>query len=585
VFYFPVAIAWAPTIPTGFHGGEAVKVRRRLVVAALCVASVGLGACRTTTKDATDNATTPNGSAAQERVTIRLAASTQSGGYPTPFGAVRGPGALMTTFMFDQLAFPDSTGAPKPWLAKSWETSADGKTWTFHLQPSAKWTDGQPLTADDVVFSFDYDLKGPGASLGLLPSVNYIDSVTAPDPATVVIQLNSVRPTFLVDVIGGFSGIGVIPKHIWSGVTDPAHFQGDQALIGSGPYKVAKFDPTNNTFDLVANDDFYLGKPKVKELQIVQVGDPLLSLQRNELDAAATGNGQAGTGAVPQSQIDSLTKTFKQLTAQGEFNVALFFNQAQGFPYDQKAFRQAVAFGLDRKDMVQRLVNGAGVPGPAGALGPANPVLNKGLPDYAHDEAKAKAMLDQVGLKDVNGDGTRDKPDGSPFSIPLLTSASDNTTAQLVSENLRSVGLKVDITAVDQPTSDARDTKGDYQMAVVHFGGLSGDPNGLVARFSSTSKSMSFTRVQSYKNPTFDQVATEQATTLDPAKRRQLTDQMQAILAEDLPQLSLYVPDQIAFVNTKVFSGWSYTPGCPPCGVALNKRILVSGNADPVPGS
>jgi peptide/nickel transport system substrate-binding protein len=553
-----------------------------MLAAGLCVAALGLAGCRTSTKSSDTSA--GQGAPQDQRVVIRLAASTQSGGYPTPFAAVRGPGALMTTFMFDQLAFPDSTGNPKPWLAKSWETSPDGKTWTFHLQPNAKWTDGQALTADDVAFTFDYDLKGPGSALGLLPSVNYIDSVTASDPATVVFQLNSVRPTFLIDVIGSFSGIGIIPKHIWSTVTDPAHFQGDQAVIGSGPYKLAKFDPTNNTFDLVANDDFYLGTPKVKEVQLIQVGDPLQALQQGQLDSAATGNGQAGTGAVPQSQIDALTKTFKELTAPGEFNVALFFNQTKGFPYDQKTFRQAVAYGLDRKDMVQRLVNGAGVPGPAGALGPANPVLNKSLPDYAHDANKAKAMLDSIGLKDTNGDGMRDKPDGSSFSIPLLTSSTDSTTAQLVSENLRDVGLKVDINAVDQPTSDAADTKGDYSMAIVHFGGLSGDPNGLVTRFASTSKSQSFTRVQGYKNPTFDQVANDQATTLDPAKRRQLTDQMQAILADDLPQLSLYVPDQIAFVNTKVFNGWAYTPGCPPCGVALNKRMLVSGSADPVPG-
>lgn len=561
-----------------------MRTRGRVLLVALCAASLGLTACRTTTKESNTTAGTGAGNAEARRVTIRLAASTQSGGYPTPFAAVRGPGVLMTTFMFDQLAFPDSTGVPKPWLAKSWETSADGKTWTFHLQPNAKWTDGQALTADDVAFTFDYDLKGPGASLGLLPSVNYIDSVTAPDPATVVFQLNSVRPTFLVDVIGSFSGIGIVPKHIWQSVTDPAHFQGDQAVIGSGPYKLAKFDPTNNTFDLVANDDFYLGKPTVKEVQIIQVGDPLLSLQRGELDSATTGNGQAGTGAVPQSQIDELTKNYKELTAPGEFNVALFFNQNKGFPFDQKTFRQAVAYGLNRKDMLQRLVNGAGVPGPSGGLGPANPVLNKSLPDYAFDANKAKSMLDSIGLKDANGDGVRDKPDGTAFSIPLLTSSSDTSTAQLVSENLRDVGLKVDISAVDQPTSDARDTSGDYSMAIVHFGGLSGDPNGLVTRFASTSKSQSFTRVQGYKNPQFDQIANDQATTIDPAKRRQLTDQMQAMLADDLPQLSLYVPDQIAFVNTKVFNGWAYTPGCPPCGVSLNKRMLVSGNANPVPG-
>jgi peptide/nickel transport system substrate-binding protein len=558
-----------------------VKFRSKVTVAALCLLSLGLAGCRTT-NDKSGTATGGTNTEAQ-RVVIRLAASSQGAGYPTPFGAVRGPGVLLTTFMFDQLAFPDSTGNPKPWLAKSWDTSADGKTWTFHLQPNVKWTDGQPLTADDVAFTFDYDLKGPGASLGLLPSVNYIDSVTAPDPATVVFQLNSVRPTFLVDVIGSFSGIGIVPKHIWSGVTDPAHFQGEQALVGSGPYKLAKFDLTNNTYDFVANDDFYLGPPKVKELQIIQVNDPILALQQNQLDSATTGNGQSGTGAIPQSQIDALTKNFQMLTAPGEFNVALFYNIGAGFPYDQKAFRQAVAYGLDRNDMIQRLLNGKGVPGSAGGLGPANPALNKSVADYPHDANKAKAMLDALGIKDANGDGVRDKPDGSAFSIPLLTSSSDTTTAQLVSENLRDVGLKVDITAVDQPTSDARDTKGDYQMAIVHFGGLSGDPNALVTRFASTSKSSSFTRVQGYKNPAFDQAANDQATSLDPAKRRQLTDQMQAVLADDLPQLSLYVPDQIAFVNAKLFQGWAYTPGCPPCGVSMNKRMLVTGSAAPAP--
>ena len=556
---------------------------RRMAAAVLCVLSLGLVGCRTTTTKETK--TTEQGQASPDRVTIRLAASSQSGGYPTPFGAIRGPGALMTTFVFDQLAFPDSTGNPKPWLAKSWDVSPDGLTYTFHLQPNVRWTDGQPLTADDVLFTFDYDFKGPGAGLGLIPQgVNYITSVTAPDPATVVIQLNSVRPTFMSDVISGFSGLGIIPKHIWQTVTDPAHFQGDQALVGSGPYKIAKFDPTTNTFDLVANDDFFLGKPKVKEVQIIQVSDPLLALQRNEIDSATTGNGQAGTGATPPAQLDALKKQFKELDAPGEFNVALFFNQNAGFPYDQKTFRQAVAYGLNRQDMIQRLLNGQGVPGSAGALGPANPFLDKSLPDYAFDPNKAKAMLDQVGLKDVNGDGMRDKPDGSAFSIPLLTSSSDTQTAQLVSENLRDVGLNVDIQAVDQPTSDARDTKGDYQMAIVHFGGLSSDPNGLVNRFSSTSKSSSFTRVQGYKDPAFDQAAAAQATTLDPAQRKQLIDQMQAALAEDLPQLSLYVPEQIAFVNTKVFNGWAYTPGCPPCGVSLNKRMLVSGSPDPVPG-
>ncbi|GAC1534405.1 MAG: ABC transporter substrate-binding protein [Acidimicrobiales bacterium] len=505
---------------------------------------------------------------------IRLATIAQSGGYPTPFGAVRGPGVLATTFMFDTLAFPDVTGAPKPWLARSWESTPDGKTWTFHMRENVKWQDGQSLSADDVAFSFDYDLKGPGASTGVAQGLGYIDSVTASDASTVVIALKSPRASFLSDVTGPF-GVAIIPKHIWSTVTDPAHFQGPQAVIGSGPYRLAKFDVTTNTFDYLANDDFYLGKPKVKEVQVVQVADPLLALDRGEIDVASTGN-----GVVPQSQFDSLAKKFKLYTAPGEFTVAAFFNPGAGFPYDQVAFRQAVAYSLNRKDMVDRVASGRGVPGSAGQLGPSNPFLNKNVPDYPFDPSKAKALLDQVGLKEVNG--VRQKPDGSSFSIPLLASAADNQQTQLVSEYLRGVGLKVDITAVDQATSDARVAKGAYSMAIVHFGGLAGDPSGLINRFSSTSKSTSFTRVRNYNSADFDAVAAEQAITVDPLKRRELVDKMQVILATDVPELNLYVPEQVSFANTAKFNAWAYTPGCPPCGIAMNKRILVTGNADPV---
>ncbi len=524
--------------------------------------------------------TAPNPSSTQATVPVlRLAANAQGGGYPTPYAAIRGPGRLMTTFMFDALAYPDVSGKPKPWLAKSWDSSADGKTWTFHLNQNATWTDGQPLTADDVVFSFQYDLSGPGAATGVLQGVNYIDNVSAPDPATVVIQLKAVHPSFLSDVTGPF-GVAVMPKHIWASVTDPAHFQGNQAVIGSGPYVLKEFDQTTNSFDLVANNDFYLGRPVVQELQIVPVGDPLLALQQGELDAATTNN-----GAIPQSQFDTLSKSFQLLTAKGEFNEALFFNLAAGFPYDNVSFRQAVAYALNRQDMLQRLVGGRGVPGSAGGLGPANPFLDPNLPAYPFDLAKAGTLLDQVGLKDQNGDGTRDLPDGSPFTIQLLTTASDNAQASLVQEYLRAAGLTVQIKSVDQPTSDAADTAGNYQMAIVHFGGLSGDPSGLATRFASTSKSQSFTRVFGYKNAQFDQLAQQQAATLDPAARKDLVKQMQAILANDLPQLSLYVPDQVSFVNANAYAGWAYTPGCPPCGAALNKRMLVTGRADPVPGN
>ncbi|HEX2046783.1 MAG TPA: ABC transporter substrate-binding protein [Acidimicrobiales bacterium] len=562
-----------------------MRTSRNRLTALACAAMLALVACSSDTGGDSGGGGTAAGGGQEERVTIRLAASDQGPGYPTPYGAIRGPGRLMSSFIFDTLGFPDVTGDPKPWLARSWESTPDGKTWTFRLRDNVRWHDGRPFTADDVVFTFDYNLKGPGSTTGVYSAVNYIDTVTSPDPSTVVITTTQARPTFLTDVVGSFSGMSIMPKHIWESVTDPAKFQGDQALVGTGPYKLRQFDLTNNTFDFLANDDFYLGPPKVRELQIIKVGDPLLALQQGELDSATTGNGQSGTGAIPQSQIDALSRNFKMFTAPGEFNVALFFNQTRGFPYDQKEFRQAVAYALDRRDMVQRLLNGRGVPGPAGALGPANPFLNPRLPEYNHDLNRARSMLDQVGLRDANGDGVRDRPDGSPFAIPLLTSNLDTTTATLVSEQLRAAGLRVDLVTVDQPTSDARDTRGEYDMAIVHFGGLSSDPNGLTNRFASTSRAQSFTRVQGFRNAEFDRLAAEQAGTIDVNRRKELVNQMQAILADELPQLSLYVPEQIAFADTKKFNGWAYTPGCPPCGISLNKRNLVSGNAAPAPNA
>lgn len=548
----------------------------------LCVACLGLAACGSTDGGSTDSGTSGAGSAGGDSgtTTLRFAAIKQGGGYPTPFGAVRGPGRLLTTFVFDTLAFPDVTGEPKPWLAKSWQQDASGTTWTFQLR-KANWQDGKPLTSADVAFSFDYQINGPGAKSGAAQGLDYIKSVTADGPERVVFKLKSPRADFLDGIAGAF-GVAIIPKHIWSKVTDPGRFQGKRALIGSGPYRLKSFDTTTNTFDFVANKDFYLGRPKVQEIQIVPEANPLLALQRGQLDSASA---SGGNGVIPKPLFEQLSKRFKVLTAPGEFNESLFFNVDGGFPYTERAFRQGVAYALNRRNMLQVLANGRGVPGSAGGLGPSNPFLNKDAPAYAFDKGKAAALLDKVGLKLPKGATFRVKPDGSAFTIPLLTSSADNQQAMLVQQYLRAVGLNSKLKSVDQPTSDAADAKGNYKMAVVHFGGLAGDPSVLVQRFASYFKGKSFTRVSGYRNPAFDKLAKQQTTTIDKAARRKLVDQMQVILATDVPEIPLYIPQQVSFVNPKVFSGWAYTPGCPPCGAGMNKRMLVSGSNAPVPGN
>lgn len=551
------------------------------------VAALVFGACASSEDDSAETSATsttqasgptspqtPTTQAAPERVTIRLAASTQGGGFPTPYAGIRGPGRLKATFFFDTLTFPDTTGQPKPWLADSWDVADDGVTWTFDLRDDVTFHDGEALTAEDVVFTFEYNMSGPGSSTGA--AVSGIASVTAVDDYTVEIVTEGPDPTF-IDNIGGPFGVQIMPQHIWEGVEDPVQFRGDEATIGSGPYVIRSFDQATNSFDLEAFEDFFLGPPVVERLQLLPVNDELLALQRGEIDSAS------GLQAnIPEAQLDALSQQYELLTARGEYNVQLFFNQDQGFPYSEKAFRQGVVYALDRVDLIDVMVGGAGLPGSAGHLGPANVYLNEDLPPYDFDPDQAADLFDEIGLVDADGDGDRDLPDGSDFVIPFVTSERDIEEARLVGGYLDEVGIRTDIESVDQATMDARAAANNYSMSIVHFGGLSGDPSRLAERFASTSQSQSFTRVPSMSNEEFDMLAAEQATILDMDERAEVIDRMQEILAEEMPAIGLYVPDQRTFVNSEKYQGWGYTPGCPPCGASMNKRSLVTGSAEPV---
>jgi len=104
-----------------------------------------------------------------------------------------------------------------------------------------------------------------------------------------------------------------------------------------------------------------------------------------------------------------------------------------------------------------------------------------------------------------------------------------------------------------------------------------GDPETLSTRFSSTARGGGFSRAQGYKNPEFDALAKSQLTTLDEAERKKQVGEMQKMLAEDLPVISLYVPDRVMIYRKGGFTNWYFTPGCSPCGATSNKHMLVTG--------
>ena len=493
-------------------------------------------------------------------------------GYPSPFAYVRGPGMIQATYLFDTLLWPDSTGKPIPWLASKREHSADGKEWRFTLRDEIKWHDGRPLTADDVVFSFNYLISGAGkTATGILGPIQ-VKEVIADGANVVVFRLDRPSATFEESVA---SRVMIIPKHVWAEVTDPRKLRGVSAVMGSGPYKLVSYDEAAGSYLYVANDAYFLGPPVVRRLEFVPAPDELLALRRGVVDAA-----EILEEGVPKEQLSAFEgqAKFGKLQGSGDWNLALHFNLTKGFPYNDKRFRQAVAYAIDRKDLVRRLLFGRGEPGSPGGLVPGHAFLAKGLPSYEKDTAKAKALLDEVGLKDVNGDGLRDSPDGKPFRQELQTSARFSLkSAELIKEYLRGVGIDLVVKSQDRAAADTAAAEGNYTMALVGYGGGTADPDFLRLRFASQVKARSFSRAQGYKNTEFDELAEQQLVTLDENKRREIIAQMQKILAEDLPIISLYVPARVSFFNKSVFDGWYYTPGCSPCRGTRNKHMLVTG--------
>jgi peptide/nickel transport system substrate-binding protein len=193
--------------------------------------------------------------------------------------------------------------------------------------------------------------------------------------------------------------------------------------------------------------------------------------------------------------------------------------------------------------------------------------------------AKANEMLDDLGLKDADGDGLRELPDGGSF-VPELQANSRNEpkSAELVKEYLRAVGIDVRIQVLDTAAADTSAGDGNYTMALIGYGGMAGDPDQLLrSRFAAPPQNKSFTRAVGYTNPAVTDPAKRQLTTLDPKERKPLIHEIQRIVAEDLPIIPLYHPRRTSFFRAGVFDAWYYTPGCTPCRGTRNKHMLVTG--------
>ncbi|WHH58697.1 ABC transporter substrate-binding protein [Petroclostridium sp. X23] len=221
--------------------------------------------------------TEQNTESAKEDIVIRLAGGDT--GLPNPFKHyARGPGISKMQLLYDSLIEKDERSTI-PWLAESWETGADGTTYTFKLQSNVLWHDGQKMTAEDVKFTFEYYKDHPPVSNELMINGKYIiQSVEVLDEQTVRLTVDAPNATYFAKI--GFARI--LPKHIWEKVDDPVKFVGEGRTIGCGPYVMEEYNPQQGIYRFKAFDKYWGPKQKVAAIEWVPVSDPVLAFENGE---------------------------------------------------------------------------------------------------------------------------------------------------------------------------------------------------------------------------------------------------------------------------------------------------------------
>jgi len=434
-------------------------------------------------------------------------------GFPAPYSHYpRGGGYVYMSLIFDTLVWKNETGYV-PALAESWEMEGDD-TYVFHLRDDVTWNDGVKFTADDVVFTIDYTKDHPY----IWASTAMVEGAEKVDDYTVKMYLSEPYAPF-IDEVGGTHPI--LPEHVYEGVDDPENFQDEAAATGTGPYTLADYDKVQETYRFVARDDYYGGSPRARELRIVKVSP--------EMASAALAQGDVDAVSISQDMIEHLeNQGLSILTSSANGWAYKLMINHQKEPISDERFRQALAYAIDREQLVEIVGRGRGLVGNQGSVPPYHSWYNPDVEEYQHSPDKARELLDDMGY---NGE-----------AIELLTkggSVEYERIAELIKEDLEEVGINVDLRAMDSKTVDSKVGDWEFDLAVSGHGGAIGDPN-FLAKMNS---GWQFNSDRYSEDQELNDLLEEQVTETDEDDRRDMIDRIQVLYAEDVPAIVLFYPE------------------------------------------
>ena len=472
---------------------------------------------------------------------------------------------------YDYLFTSGQHNAPALDLASQFPTqqnggiSADGKVWTIHLRSGVKWQDGQPLTAADVAFTYNYVIKNNMSQYTTY--IAGIRSAKALDPTTVQLVCAHPMATGFMET----QSVPILPEHIWSHVSPTAagsNYAVKLPLVGSGPYQVVAFKK-GSYIEMDRNPGYWGPKPAVAKIffEIYQDADTMVSdFRSGTLD---------GVWGVPPAQFQQLKSVagVKAIAysyyALDDIEFNCYDNAAsKGNPVlrDWK-FRNALNYAIDRQRLCAIAYDGLAQPGstilpPGTWVDPDYHWQPAASQAYAFDLAKAGELLTAAGYPLENG--VRVDKHGKPIALRLAV-PSDNsnqqTEAKLITGWLRQLGLKITMSAEDSGAlySAMADMKGstmtpDFDIVVWDLVG-NYDPGQTMYYFTTSQFDMN--NLYFWSDKTYDKLAVDQASALDPQQRKDIIWQMQQIMYQQTPDVVLNYPEDLEAVNTAKWTGWT----------------------------
>jgi len=465
----------------------------------------------------------------------------------------------------------------EPWLAESWTRSADGLRYTMKLRPDVTFSDGHPFTSDDVLFSFDavYDEKNGSDLSDALQVGGKNLVVAAPDPLTVTVTF----PELFAPGVRLLDNLPILPRHklgaalkdgtfarTWNVTTPPG------ALAGLGPFVLAEYVPGQRM--VFSRNPRYWRKdtsgvalPYLDRitLQIVPEQDSeLLRLEAGQLDMTATE--MRPEDYTPLKRAADAGRLAVLDLGVGFDADSLWFNLKPGglgpgdtrAPWLQhEALRRAISMTVDRERFANTVFLGAGVP-VYGPITPANRKWFAGLPAVPHDPARAARELASIGLVDRNGDGLLEDAKNQPVRFSLLAQKGNTSLergAAVIREELKKIGVTVDVLALDGNAVIQRFLTGHYDAVIYRVTATDSDPAINPDFWFSSGKGHIWNPEQ--QSPAtdwearIDELMRRQTATFDDAERRRLFAEVQKIFADHLPMIQFVAPRIYVAASTR----------------------------------